>query len=84
MSGSRGHATSQAPATRAVRLGLVLILAGALGNLGDRLFRGYVVDFIHVSHWPVFNVADICVSVGAALLLWAQWVKGHDPGARPA
>jgi len=70
--------------TRTVRLGLVLILAGALGNLGDRVFRGYVVDFIHVSHWPVFNVADVCVSVGAALLLWAHAVKGPDAGPRSA
>lgn len=64
-------------ATRAVRGALVLILAGALGNVSDRLVRGYVVDFIHVSHWPVFNVADICVSAGVALLLWARWVRGE-------
>jgi signal peptidase II len=58
------------PGTPASRAGLVLILAGALGNYSDRLVRGYVVDFIHVPHWPVFNVADICVSVGVALLAW--------------
>ena len=44
-----------------------LLLAGALGNLSDRLFRGYVVDFIHLHHWPIFNVADICIVVGALL-----------------
>jgi signal peptidase II len=48
---------------------LVLLLAGGAGNYGDRLFRGYVVDFIHVPHWPVFNVADAYVSVALALLL---------------
>jgi Signal peptidase (SPase) II len=42
---------------------------GALGNYLDRVFRGYVVDFIHVPHWPVFNVADIAVSVGIGLLV---------------
>jgi signal peptidase II len=51
------------------RAGLLLVLAGALGNYIDRLARGYVVDFIHVTHWPVFNVADILISVGGALLL---------------
>jgi len=51
------------------RVGLALVLAGALGNYADRLARGYVVDFIHVTHWPVFNVADILVTVGGALVL---------------
>ena len=64
-------------ATRAVRAALVLILAGALGNVSDRILRGYVIDFIHVSHWPVFNVADVCVSAGVALLFWARWVRGE-------
>ena len=50
----------------------------------DRLVRGYVVDFIYVHHWPVFNVADICVVAGVALLL----LRGGDgrnlvPEARP-
>jgi signal peptidase II len=54
------------------RAGVVLILAGALGNYLDRLLRGYVVDFIHVHHWPVFNVADICVAIGIALLYWTS------------
>jgi signal peptidase II len=54
--------------TRATQASFVLILAGVLGNYSDRLVRGYVVDFIHVPHWPVFNVADVCVTAGAALL----------------
>jgi signal peptidase II len=53
------------------RFGLALVLAGALGNLADGLLRGYVVDFIHVHYWPVFNVADICIAVGVGLLLLA-------------
>ena len=52
-----------------------LIIGGALGNIVDRLFRspgwfrGGVVDFIDVQWWPIFNVADICVTAGGALLL---------------
>lgn len=49
--------------------GLLLLLGGALGNYLDRLVRGYVVDFIHVSYWPVFNVADVLVTVGFGLML---------------
>ncbi len=51
-----------------------LVVAGALGNLVDRLRFGYVVDFIDVlywpgKHWPVFNIADSCIVVGAVLLV---------------
>ncbi|MDR3091986.1 MAG: signal peptidase II [Clostridiales bacterium] len=54
----------------AVRAALALIFAGALGNLIDRLARGYVVDFIHLLfiRFPVFNLADVCVVVGTAAL----------------
>ena len=49
---------------------LVLVLSGAIGNIIDRLFRGYVVDFFEFTffEWPVFNVADIYVVVGVILL----------------
>ena len=49
-----------------------LLLAGILGNLTDRVRLGYVIDFISFYygswHWPVFNVADACICVGALLL----------------
>lgn len=61
-----------------------LILAGALGNYLDRLFRGYVVDFIHVTHWPVFNVADIWLSVGIGLVLLATFRARRRGPAAPA
>ncbi len=48
--------------------GVVLILAGALGNLYDRLTLGFVVDFIDLRLWPVFNAADSYITVGAVLL----------------
>jgi len=51
-----------------------LILGGALGNLIDRAWHGFVIDFIdfHVNrwHWPAFNVADSAICIGAALLIW--------------
>ncbi|AIY65012.1 lipoprotein signal peptidase [Pseudoalteromonas piratica] len=50
-----------------------LVLAGAIGNLIDRLVHGYVIDFLHVYYqqydFPVFNIADVAISIGAALLL---------------
>ena len=52
--------------------GLALLLGGACGNLSDRLFRdhgGAVVDFIDPQWWPVFNVADVAVFFGAAVLI---------------
>ena len=53
-----------------LRVSLVLVLSGAIGNIIDRLFRGYVVDFFEFTffEWPVFNVADIYVVVGVILL----------------
>jgi signal peptidase II len=61
----------QGPGVLGAQIGFALILGGALGNIVDRLARGYVVDFIHVKGWPIFNVADIAVVVGVALLVRA-------------
>ena len=60
---------------------LGLLLAGIAGNLTDRLFRdpgplrGHVVDFLQLPHWPIFNVADVCINVAAALIV-VQSVRG--------
>ena len=51
------------------------IVGGALGNVVDRIARGFVVDFIHVRGWPVFNVADIAVVVGVGLLALGRMRK---------
>jgi signal peptidase II len=56
---------------RWMRVALLLVSAGAVGNYLDRLGRGYVVDFVHLAHWPVFNVADAYVLAGAGLMVWA-------------
>ena len=54
-----------------LNISLGLILAGAIGNLIDRLFLGYVVDFIDFRIWPVFNIADSAITIGAVLLGWS-------------
>ena len=54
--------------TLLVRASLGLVLGGAVGNLIDRLRFGYVVDFIDLKVWPVFNLADSAVTVGIVLL----------------
>lgn len=57
-----------------LKLSLSIILAGAMGNMVDRVGRGYVIDFLDFYvkkwHWPSFNVADSCVTVGAFLLIY--------------
>jgi signal peptidase II len=52
-----------------------LIIAGAIGNLIDRILYGYVIDFIDLRIWPVFNIADSAITVGAVLLLWCINIK---------
>jgi len=55
------------------QVALSLIMGGAVGNLIDRLAYGYVIDFVDVywksHHWPAFNVADSCISIGVAMLI---------------
>ena len=53
---------------------LSLILGGALGNLIDRIFLGYVVDFLDFRIWPVFNFADSAITLGALLLGWQIFI----------
>jgi len=63
---------------------LVLILAGAMGNLIDRLRFGYVIDFLDLRIWPVFNVADSAITVGAILLGWSILKsKGKTQNGKP-
>ena len=75
---------------RSWAVGLGLLLAGVGGNLVDRMFRepgpfrGHVVDFFALPHWPVFNVADICIDA-AAFLFAVLLIRGvRLDGTRPA
>lgn len=69
------------------RVALALVLAGAIGNLWERLLRGYVTDFLdfHVGayHWPAFNVADSAITVGVVLLLLDSML-GRQPEGEAA
>ena len=62
----------------------LMILGGALGNLTDRIvrgprFSGHVVDFVDFQVWPVFNLADAAIVVGAVVLALSSFAVSHDP-----
>jgi len=57
------------------RLSLIFILSGALSNLIDRLRFGYVIDYIDLKFWPVFNIADSAVTTGIILLMLIMLVN---------
>ena len=65
-----------------VRLSLGLMLAGASGNLVDRLVRGYVTDFIDIGPWYIFNVADASLVTGVIIL--AATIVRAEPAPAPA
>jgi signal peptidase II len=62
---------------------LATLLGGALGNLIDRVVLGYVIDWVHLSYWPVFNVADVAISFGVGLLLLASRRDGAPSATAP-
>ncbi len=70
------------PTQLKLSLALVLIIAGAIGNLIDRSLYGYVVDFLHVYyqqwHYPVFNIADCAITIGAGLLIWDSFTSDEE------
>ena len=71
----------------ALRLALSMQLGGAMGNLIDRLTIGHVTDFISVGNFPVFNIADASISVGAAVLFLGVWLteraERREHGSEP-
>src|SRR6516225_5020981 len=76
----------QGGATLSTHIAFGLILGGAIGNIIDRVRFGYVIDFFDLRWWPVFNVADSCITIGVVLLLvrivWHE--RRHAVVAPPA
>ncbi|HUF64152.1 MAG TPA: signal peptidase II [Verrucomicrobiales bacterium] len=70
------------------RIAVFLLLAGVFGNLTDRIFRGYVVDFllfyVNEWQWPAFNVADSCICISAGLLIVAAFLPEQKADRAPA
>lgn len=64
---------SLAASNKMLNIGYALMVGGALGNLFDRLYHGYVIDFLDfyvgANHWPAFNFADMAICMGAGLLV---------------
>jgi signal peptidase II len=67
-------------------LALALVLGGAVGNLIDRIWFGAVVDFVLLHwkgwHWPAFNLADSCITVGVVVMLWDSVRRSRVKQAR--
>jgi signal peptidase II len=61
-----------------VRIAFGGIVGGAIGNIIDRFHHAYVVDFIDLRWWPVFNLADSCITVGIAILIVTSLRRGHE------
>lgn len=58
--------------------GMALILAGGISNLIDRIMRGFVIDYIDINNiinFPVFNISDICITIGVIFLVFAIMIK---------
>lgn len=76
------------PAQKLFCLALASILGGAIGNVLDRLMHGYVVDFLDFYwgsyHFPAFNVADMGITIGAALLIVDELLRSRQPAAPTA
>lgn len=66
-----------------LRLAMSLQLGGAVGNLIDRLTLGYVIDYISVGNFPVFNIADASISIGVAVLLLGVWLNERKQAQEP-
>jgi signal peptidase II len=83
-------ATGRHSRSPAMAVALGLVVGGAFGNLIDRAARegdgflgGGVVDFVDLQWWPVFNLADSAIVVGALLLFAVQWREADEPDAAP-
>lgn len=72
----------KSPYDKLLFIGFGFILGGAIGNFFDRIRFRYVIDFLDFYigswHWPVFNVADICICIGTAFVAWVYCFEAKD------
>jgi len=61
-----------------LRIALAMQFGGAVGNLIDRLVVGHVTDFISVGNFPVFNIADACITVGVGIMILSLWLDDKN------
>jgi signal peptidase II len=66
-----------------VRVSVGLILGGAMGNGLDRILRGYVVDFVDIGFWPIFNIADLSIVMGVSVLAYYLWEEDSKQTPEP-
>lgn len=78
---------SLAASNKILNIAYALMIGGALGNLFDRLYYGYVNDFLDFyigsSHWPAFNLADTAICIGAGLMLIDAFLSSKKPAEDP-
>lgn len=67
-----------------LRIALSMQLGGSIGNLIDRITVGHVTDFVSVGDFPVFNVADACITVGAFIMVLGLWIEEKKHKGHPA
>ena len=71
------------PGNKIVRVGLILIFSGAIGNMIDRILYQEVIDFLDLFvggyHWPAFNIADSCITIGVFLMFVDLILAGKAP-----
>ncbi|RAP37285.1 signal peptidase II [Candidatus Marinamargulisbacteria bacterium SCGC AAA071-K20] len=65
------------------KLGLSFLLIGAVGNFLDRAFLGYVIDFVDIKIFPVFNIADICIDIGIGFFVLEFILSYVKPKSNP-
>jgi len=63
---------------RFLQFSIALVLGGAIGNLIDRIVLGYVIDFIDLTFWPAFNVADSAITLGVGLFLLGTLLQHQE------
>lgn len=69
---------------RLTQAGLACLLGGSIGNLADRLVRSYVIDYLDITIWPVFNFADIMINVGVIMLAFNFFEEEKKDVSGPA